>query len=89
MQVSQIQYFNTIRRHRSKDNSFDEEAERSRQKYIIDELACLEKTLAKRQAQLRDTERSLKECKSNLLDAKEQVITSTVFFIPCTLQRII
>lgn len=33
----------------------------------------MEKTLAKRQAQLRETERSLKECKADLQDAKEQV----------------
>ncbi|CAL1547619.1 unnamed protein product [Lymnaea stagnalis] len=61
-----------IRRRRAEDDSFDEAVERSRIKYLTDELHCLERTLAKRHAQLKDTERKLRECNTELKDAKEQ-----------------
>ncbi|XP_070176721.1 centriolin-like isoform X2 [Littorina saxatilis] len=54
------------------DDSFDEAMERSRQRYLKEEVDCLEKTLAKRTAQLREAERSLKETNTDLKEAKEQ-----------------
>ncbi|XP_041369906.1 centriolin-like [Gigantopelta aegis] len=59
-------------RYTESEDSFDEALERNRQKFLRDELDCLEKTLAKRTAQLHDTERLLKECNVNLKEAKEQ-----------------
>ena len=58
---------------RGDDDSFDEAMERSRQRYLQDEVDCLERTLAKRQAQLREAERMLKDTNSDLKEAKEQV----------------
>lgn len=60
------------------EDSFDELMERNRQKYLQEEVQCLEKTLAKRQGQLRDVERNLKDCNYELKDAKEQVISPFV-----------
>nr|KAG5703045.1 hypothetical protein BaRGS_016206 [Batillaria attramentaria] len=57
---------------RGDDDSFDEAMERNRQRYLQDELECLERTLAKRQTQLREAERSLKETNADLKEAKEQ-----------------
>ncbi|XP_059175304.1 centriolin-like isoform X2 [Physella acuta] len=61
-----------IRHKRALDDSFIEEIERYRLKHITDELHCLQKTLAKRQAQLKEAERNLKECNSELREAKDQ-----------------
>ncbi|KAH9500729.1 hypothetical protein Btru_076354 [Bulinus truncatus] len=61
-----------IRRRHLENEIFDEEIERSRIKYLFDELKCVEKTLAKRHAQLKDTERNLKERNAELKDTKEQ-----------------
>ena len=58
---------------RGEDDSFDEAMERSRQRYLKDEIECLERTLAKRQAQLREAERMLKDTNNDLKEAKEQV----------------
>lgn len=66
-----------LRRNEGED-SFDELMERNRQKYLQEEVQCLEKTLAKRQGQLRDTERNLKDCNHDLKDAKEQVSSDMV-----------
>ncbi|XP_071115643.1 centriolin-like [Haliotis cracherodii] len=54
------------------DDSLDESACRSRQTYLQDEIACLEKTLAKRTGQLREADKLLKECNADLKDAREQ-----------------
>ncbi|XP_067662812.1 centriolin-like [Haliotis asinina] len=66
---------NTIRSKQRKyeeDDSLDESACRSRQTYLQDEIACLEKTLAKRTGQLREADKLLKECNADLKDAREQ-----------------
>ncbi|PVD21840.1 hypothetical protein C0Q70_17642 [Pomacea canaliculata] len=54
------------------EDSFDEEMEHNRQKYLRNEVDCLERTLAKRQAQLHEAERALKDCNADLREAKEQ-----------------
>ncbi|KAL5012076.1 hypothetical protein ScPMuIL_010627 [Solemya velum] len=54
------------------DESLDEKIGNSRQKYIKDEMDCLQKTLAKRRLQLREADRLLKECNTDLKDAKEE-----------------
>ena len=59
-------------RYAESDDSFDEVVVRNRHKFLQDELACLETTLAKRRGQLHDTERQLKECTASLTDARDQ-----------------
>lgn len=56
------------------EESFDEEMEHNRQKYLRNEVDCLKRTLAKRQAQLHEAERALKDCNADLREAKEQVL---------------
>ncbi|XP_053381516.1 centriolin-like isoform X4 [Mercenaria mercenaria] len=54
------------------EDSFDERMENSRKKMIKDEIRCLEQTLAKRKAQLREADRLLKECNTDLKCAREE-----------------
>ncbi|KAL4219131.1 hypothetical protein ACF0H5_021713 [Mactra antiquata] len=54
------------------EDSFDERMENSRKKMIKDEIHCLEQTLAKRKAQLREADRLLKECNTDLKCAREE-----------------
>ncbi|KAK0063368.1 centriolin, partial [Biomphalaria pfeifferi] len=60
------------RRHLIEKQQFEDTIERSRLLYLMDELKCVERSLAKRNGQLRDTERKLKECNIDLKHAKEQ-----------------
>ena len=55
------------------EDSFDERMENSRKKMLKDEIKCLEATLAKRKAQLREADRLLKECNSDLKYARDEV----------------
>ena len=55
------------------EDSFDERMENSRKKMLKDEIKCLEQTLAKRKAQLREADRLLKECNTDLRCAREEV----------------
>ncbi|XP_052229704.1 centriolin-like isoform X2 [Dreissena polymorpha] len=56
------------------EDSFDERMENSRKKMLKDEIKCLEQTLAKRKAQLREADRLLKECNTDLKCAREEAI---------------
>ena len=47
--------------------------ENSRKKLLTDEIKCLELTLAKRKAQLREADRLLKECNTDLKCARDEV----------------
>ncbi|XP_055896823.1 centriolin-like isoform X5 [Biomphalaria glabrata] len=60
------------RRHLIEKQQFEDTIERSKLLYLMDELKCVERSLAKRNGQLRDTERKLKECNIDLKHAKEQ-----------------
>ena len=55
------------------DDEFDERMENSRKKMLRDEIRCLELTLAKRKAQLREADRLLKECNTDLKCARDEV----------------
>lgn len=55
------------------DDDFDYREAKQKQKYLQNEIECLEKTLVKRKAELRDSDRMLKQCTENLKDARNQV----------------
>ncbi|KAJ8300333.1 hypothetical protein KUTeg_021852 [Tegillarca granosa] len=76
LEILRIQNSKFPRRRKSvdydSDESFETRIENSRQKYLKDEIECLERTLAKRRGQLRDADRMLKECNNDIRDAREQ-----------------
>lgn len=45
----------------------------SRKTYLQEEILCLEKTLAKRRAELRESDRLLKECDDDLVTVRKEV----------------
>ena len=59
------------------DDDFDYEyqprGQRHRKDYLIDEITCLEETLAKRRAELREADELLYECHEDLKDARAEV----------------
>ena len=55
------------------EDSFDERMDNSRKKLLRDEIRCLEETLAKRKSQLREADRLLKECNTDLKCARDEV----------------
>lgn len=55
------------------DDSVSEGLKTSRRNYLKDEINALERTLAKRRGQLKNADRLLKECNTDLMDAREQV----------------
>ncbi|XP_036367725.1 centriolin-like isoform X1 [Octopus sinensis] len=63
---------NYIETDSSSDSSFEDRESYKKQLKLQDELKCLEKTLFKRQAQLKDADAQLKEYKQNLNEAKLQ-----------------
>ena len=65
-------------RSRSRGGREDSESEESgggerRLDYLDEELACMEETLDKRRAELREADRLLQECLTDLKEAREQV----------------
>ena len=52
---------------------YDPRSLQSRQNYLREELPCLEETLAKRKAELRESDKLLKECEADLQAAKQEV----------------
>ena len=46
---------------------------RPRKDFLIDEISCLEETLAKRRAELREADELLNDCREDLKDAREEV----------------
>ena len=45
----------------------------TRKDYLQEEIACVEATLAKRRAELREADRLLQECEMDFKDAQNQV----------------
>ena len=46
---------------------------RPRKEFLLDEISCLEETLAKRRAELREADELLNDCREDLKDAREEV----------------
>ena len=65
--------FRKMRVYSDEEDSFDERMENSRKNLLKDEIRCLELTLAKRKAQLREADRLLKECNTDLKYARDEV----------------
>ncbi|CAH1781499.1 unnamed protein product, partial [Owenia fusiformis] len=55
------------------DEEYRDQTLRGRQKYLLNEVKCLETTLAKRRAELRQSDRLLAECQSDLAAARDEV----------------
>jgi hypothetical protein len=60
----------------------------SRKTYLQEEIICLEKTLAKRRAELREADRLLNECDDDLVAVRKEVrfssfVRSRVDFLFC------
>ncbi|XP_074654226.1 uncharacterized protein LOC141908208 isoform X2 [Tubulanus polymorphus] len=55
---------------------YDPASLQSRHTYLVDEISCLEETLARRRAELREADRLLLECESDLQDARQQEKTA-------------
>ena len=62
-----------VRVYSDEEDDFDERMENSRKKMLKDEIKCLELTLAKRKSQLREADRLLKECNTDLKYARDEV----------------
>ena len=62
-----------MRVYSDEEDDFDERMENSRKKMLKDEIKCLELTLAKRKSQLREADRLLKECNTDLKYARDEV----------------
>ena len=45
---------------------------------MLDEISCLEETLAKRRAELREADELLNDCREDLKEAREEVIIKVV-----------
>ncbi|XP_063423484.1 centriolin-like isoform X6 [Mytilus trossulus] len=56
----------------SSDDSLSEGLKASRRNYLKDEINALERTLGKRRGQLKNADRLLKTCNTDLIDAREQ-----------------
>ncbi|XP_064649335.1 centriolin-like [Lineus longissimus] len=54
------------------DYNYDPRSLQSRHSYLSDEVTCMEETLAKRKAELRESEKQLKSCEDDLLKAKNE-----------------
>ena len=65
--------FRKVRVYSDEEDDFDERMENSRKKMLKDEIKCLELTLAKRKSQLREADRLLKECNTDLKYARDEV----------------
>ena len=46
---------------------------RPRKDYLLNEINCLEETLTKRRAELREADELLNDCREDLKDAREEV----------------
>lgn len=71
---------NYIEADSSSDSSFEDRESYKKQLKLQDEIKCLEKTLFKRQAQLKDAGIKLREYEENLNDAKLQVQIFVIHF---------
>ena len=52
---------------------YEPRSRRPRPDYLSDEIKCLEATLAKRRAELREADRLLLECEADLIDVRKEV----------------
>lgn len=62
----------------SSDDSLSEGLKASRRNYLKDEINALERTLGKRRGQLKNADRLLKTCNTDLMDAREQVTSISI-----------
>ncbi|CAH1781513.1 unnamed protein product, partial [Owenia fusiformis] len=58
------------------DEEYRDQTLRGRQKYLLNEVKCLETTLAKRRAELRQSDRLLAECQSDLAAARNEAMVT-------------
>ncbi len=60
------------------DYEYNPRVYRGRKHYLMDEISCLEETLAKRRAELREADELLFDCREDLKDARQEVRCKTV-----------